>query len=147
MNFLKRFRFVARVSGPTKKQRLTLTKAIAVVMWADGECKESELVEIKQTVSELGGLPEETVATVLATEKELGQEIKSELAELPPSFAHEVLKTAYRIANADNEIHEKELEVIKEISAIILPDKSWADVKDWIDAYDALLKATHKLYS
>ncbi len=140
-------RTILGLDRPSASHRVTLVKMVGAVVWADGQCLDSELAEANAIVSELGGLPQDQCAQILQSTKEMTAELRDELANLPSDYAHNVLKIAYKIANADNEIHPAELAVIQEVASAVLPDSDWADVQAWIEAYDALLKATQKLYA
>jgi tellurite resistance protein len=134
-------------NNPSKANRVTMARAAAAVMWADGECLDSEVAAIKALISELGGLPADQCAGILQTEQGFTPELETDLKALPNAYAHSVLKLCYRIADADGEVHPNELAIIEKVAGAVLPETEWADVEAWIGAYASLLKATKKLFS
>jgi uncharacterized tellurite resistance protein B-like protein len=132
---------------PSKANRVTLATVAAAVMWADGECLDSEIAAANTIISELGGLPAEKSAQILQTQQGFTPELETALKNLPDAYAHTVLKLCYRIADADGEIHQNEMAIIEKVAGTVLPETEWADVAAWLSAYASLLKATKKLFT
>jgi tRNA A-37 threonylcarbamoyl transferase component Bud32 len=108
------------------------------IAWADGTLTEAEQTEFSKSVGELGGIQRSDFEAMLLSVKQLDDVIKEELRTLPADEAHQVVKLAFRIANADGRIHDKELAVIREASAVVFPDKPWDLVLDWVRSHQTM---------
>jgi hypothetical protein len=133
--------------GPTEAQQLTMVKILSVVSWADGVLVDAEVAMVTTALAELGGVHPSKAKEILQNVRQFDETLKAELMALPPEMAHAAMKLAFRVANADDEITDSELEAIRKIAECILPGKDWALVRTWITSQDGFLKATRKLFS
>ena len=144
MGFLHRIVFGE--SALSKNEKLVIIKCLSCVIWFDGNFHKDEGQVIVEITKELKGIPENEILKVLSTIKSFSPELEEEIKNLPEVQAHSLLKYVYRIARADGEIDSKELEGIKKISELLLPDKNWNLVLDWIESNDRLIKSTRALF-
>ena len=147
MNLIDRFHALLHPDRLTRAQQLTLVKLVAVVAWADGKCVQSERDEITRLLKELARVNLAESDVILDATRTLTPELAAELAGLPEHLRHDVLKLVFRIANADDIIRDSEMDVIREVGKLVMPNKPWPLVEDWIRAQDALVKATRRLFT
>jgi tellurite resistance protein len=146
MNILYHFRSILKLDRPTKAQKNTIIKMLALIIWSDGHCDPKEIESISLLMSSFGGISQNTCIEVLQNTKESSPELMDEISSLPSQYAQMNLKMAYHIANSDGNISESELAMIQKISEKVLQGKNWEDIKVWIESYDSFVKATHKLF-
>lgn len=133
-------------SALSKQEKLTIIKCLSSVVWADSNFNDKEGIILQEIIKEIKDIPEREILNILSTEKSLSPELMKEIKALPEVQAHTILKYLYRIANADGQINDSELLVIRKISELILPGKEWDLILNWIDANNSLLKSTRVLF-
>lgn len=140
------YRLLFGESALTKQEKITIIKCLSCVVWADSNFEGSEGIVIQDIIKEIHGIPDKEILSILSSVKELDPLLEGEIRALPKVQAHTILKYIYRIANADDHINDKELSVIKKISELILPEKDWTLIIQWIEANNALVKTTRNLF-
>lgn len=135
-----------RRDRPAAGRKSILCRIALCVAWADGEVSEEELRHLRDALQVMAGVHRGEVDRLAGTQSQVDPKLLADLKAFPPGDACDILKLAFRIANADHDINDKELDVIKAVSGAILPDKPWELVHAWIGAHLALINATRELF-
>lgn len=129
-----------------KNEKKLALQVCGCVAWADGEISDSEKKAIRQHMAKIGGYHATEIDEVLSYAVRLDTDLNRQLQELYPPKAHLLLKLVFLISNADNNISDSELAVIKSLSSIIMPNKEWSAVRKWIESYKSFIDSSRSLF-
>jgi len=132
--------------GVAASRKSLLCRVALCVAWADGDVSAEELRHLKEALQVMAGIHRGEVEKLAGVETVVDAKLLADLKSVPPGDACDILKLAFRIANAERGINDHELAVIRQVATIILPDKPWELVHAWIGAQLAFINATKALF-
>jgi uncharacterized tellurite resistance protein B-like protein len=142
---------MSSMSNPSRRgvavsRKSLLCRVALCVAWADGDVSAEELRHLKEALQVMAGIHRGEVEKLAGAQAVMDEKLRAGLKSLPPGDACDILKLAFRIANADRSINDEELGVIRQVASVILPNKPWELVHAWIGAQLDFINATKALF-